>query len=279
MILIAESGSTKTDWKWIDSGESFQTSGYNPYVQGMDSIIKILDSELLPLLENQNPNAIYFYGSGFSHPDFNNALRKWFLSHTTAGICEVEHDLLGAARAICLNAAGIAVILGTGSNSCLYDGQQIIAHKGGHGYLFGDEGSGADLGKRLVKAVLDQEFPPSLSEEILDRLQCQSPVELRNRIHGKPKPNVSLAALAPLVLELASHPEIESLILNSFRAFCQTTLLRYPEIETVSPGFTGSIAIHFQQYLLRVLKEYGLNPSIFVDKPIDRLALYHERFR
>lgn len=279
MILIAESGSTKTDWKWIGSGESFQTSGYNPYVQGMDSILKILGSELLPLLENQNPNAIYFYGSGFSHPDFNNALQKWFLSHTTAGICEVEHDLLGAARAICLKSAGIAVILGTGSNSCLYDGQQIIDHKGGHGYLFGDEGSGADLGKRLVKAVLDKEFSASLSEEILARLQCQSPVELRNRIHGKPKPNVALAALAPLVLELASQPGIETIILNSFRDFCKTTLLRYPEIEKLPLGFTGSVSIYFQKFLIQVLEEFNLKPTLFVEKPIDRLALYHERFR
>lgn len=279
MILIAESGSSKTDWKWIDSGETFQTSGYNPYVQGMNSLLKILEVELLPYLKNRVPSSLFFYGSGFSHPDFNSALESWFLHNTGASNCSVEHDLLGAARAICLNQQGVAVILGTGSNSCLYDGAKIVEHKGGHGYLFGDEGSGADMGKRLVKGILDQEFSTELTSGVLQRLGCEYPVELRNRIHGKPKPNVALAALAPLVLELSIHPEVEAIILQSFRAFCKTTLLRYPEIKILPIGFTGSISIYFQKYLIQVLEEFDLKPTLFVEKPIERLALYHERFR
>lgn len=279
MKLIADSGSSKTDWKWVETGESFQTSGYNPYVQGMDALLKCLGEELVPQLQGKALREIYFYGSGFSHPDYIQGLQQWLVANTTAERAEVEHDLLGAARAICLDQPGIAVILGTGSNSCHFDGRNIVSHRGGHGYLFGDEGSGADLGKRLVKGILDQDFSETLSQKILELLECTNPIELRNRIHGKPKPNVALASLAPVVLELSENPEVEALILNSFRAFCANTLLKYPEIRLLSPGFTGSISRYFQPWLLQVLAENGMEPSVFVDRPINRLVLYHERFR
>lgn len=279
MVLIAESGSSKTDWKWLPSGELFQTPGYNPYVQGMDQLLAALERDLPPVSRHSRPKEIFFYGSGFSHPGFNEALKNWLLNWFQAESCAVEHDLLGAARAICLEQPGIAVILGTGSNSCLYDGKNIISTRGGHGYLFGDEGSGADLGKRLVKGILDQDFSPEFSRMMLDRLECAHPVELRNRIHGKPRPNVALAALAPLILETATHPEAESIILDSLRSFCRLTLLRYPEIHSLPIGFTGSIARYFKPWLERVLGEHSLQASIIVDRPVERLALYHERFQ
>lgn len=278
-MLIAESGSSKTDWKWLPSGKQFQTPGYNPYVQGMDNLLAALEKDLPPDTRNSQPKEIFFYGSGFSHPEFNEALRKWLRNWFQAESCAVEHDLLGASRAICLDQPGIAVILGTGSNSCLYDGRSIVSTRGGHGYLFGDEGSGADLGKRLVKGILDQDFSPDFTQMVLNRLECGHPVELRNRIHGKPRPNVALAALAPLVLESASYPEAEDIILESLRSFCHLTLLRYPEIQTLPIGFTGSIALYFKPWLERVLEEFSLKASIIVDRPVERLALYHERFQ
>jgi glucosamine kinase len=278
MILVADSGSSKTDWKWVDTGVSFQTSGYNPYVQGISGVLSVLAEELLPQFTGRVPECIYFYGSGFSVPEYNVALQEWMIQNTGASKAIVEHDLLGAARAICQNRAGIAAIMGTGSNSCLYDGRTIVSSKGGHGYLFGDEGSGADLGKRLVQKLLNEELSPGLSQQILEKLACKAAVDLRNRIHGKPRPNVALAALAPLVLALQEAEEIQLLILESFRAFLNTTLLRYSEIRHLSPGFTGSVAWHFKKHLLQVLSEKGLDSSVVLPKPIDQLAYYHERF-
>lgn len=281
MNLVAESGSTKTDWMWTGSVQKagFQTSGYNPYVQGMENLISCLESELIPALQGEIPEKIWFYGSGFSHPDFNLQLEKWFQEKTGARFCSVEHDMLGAARAACMDQPGIVAILGTGSNTCRYDGSQIVEYKGGHGYLFGDEGSGADLGKRLVKGVLDAEFPEVVSQKILQHTNCTSPVQLRNSIHGRPRPNVALAALAPLVLQLSAIPEIEKLIEDSFSSFLKKTLLRYPEIQVLPLYFTGSIALHFRPWLEKVMERYPLKSSGYISRPVEKLVLYHEKIQ
>lgn len=278
MILVADSGSTKTDWRWVGKADRFQTSGYNPYVQGMEAVLNALKQDLLPHLSEERPKAIYFYGSGFSVSEYNEALTRWLIQNTGATMVRAEHDLLGAARAICQNQAGIAAILGTGSNSCFFDGENIVQSKGGHGYLFGDEGSGAYLGKCLVQKILNEELSSAFMQQILERLSCSTSIELRNRIHGKPKPNVALAALAPLILELSGEAEIQEIILGSFRAFVKTTLLKYPQIEHSLLGFTGSVAQYFEKWLHQALSEVGLRASVILHKPIDQLVIFHERF-
>jgi len=281
MNLIAESGSSKTDWLLYDTDQGistvFTTSGYNPYVLGIDNLLKLLSVELFPNIKNNFIESVWFYGSGFSHPDYNLVLKQWFLENTQAKFVCIEHDLLGAARACCLNSPGLVAILGTGSNTCYYDGEKIVTSKGGHGYLFGDEGSGADLGKRLVKAVLDGELPDTLIQAVLKKTESDSPIALRNSIHGKPRPNVSLAALAPFVLELSVHKEVQSLIENAFRDFIRLTLARYPESRYLPVHFTGSIALYFADTLLPEMKKAGLITGSIFPRPLERLKLFHEK--
>lgn len=274
--LVIESGSSKTDWYWVDSKKpAGHTAGLNPYVQGMQEIQRQLSLEIPLILKDIIPNHIHFYGSGFSSEEFNHPMKKLLEQLTGCKKAIVEHDLLGAARAAWGSDSGLVAILGTGSNSCFYDGKKIVSQQGGHGYLFGDEGSGADMGKRCIKALLDNEMPEELSQDLLRQAQVQTPVELRNLIHGQPSPNVKLAALALWVAEKKQHPYIQNIIQVSFSTFIQKTILRFPEKQPVV--FIGSIASSFEEELKLILMENNIPLHEIITQPVLRLLSYHEK--
>ena len=279
--LIADSGSTKTDWLLSTSSEaiSFSTSGYNPYILGMEALIHKLAAELMPHIQDMPVHKIRFYGSGFSSDSYISALQDWFALHLGTQDVQVAHDMLGTARACCGHAAGIAAILGTGSNSCLFDGKQIQRTLGGHGFLFGDEGSGVDLGKRMVKAMLEQTISPRVSQLILEDTQCKTVLELRNKIYRAEKMNTALAALSQWMLPKIHFPEIEQLVVDSFSDFIERTILKYADSQYLPVHFTGSIALHYNAILIRTLQKYSIQPGNCIGRPVDALVLYHESER
>lgn len=275
--LIADSGSTKTDWLLSTHGQvvKFSTSGYNPYIMGMPKLIDKLSAELIPHTLGWVIDRIRFYGSGFSTESYIHTLEAWFQENTGAQDVEVAHDLLGTARACCGHEPGITAILGTGSNSCLFDGTHITRNLGGHGYLFGDEGSGADMGKLLIKGMLELTLPTQTIQDILKDTGFATTLDLRNHIYGASQINAALASVSKVLLPRIHQPEIESLVRASFDAFIQKTLLKYPESAFLPVHFTGSIALFYQDILISELKKHQIHPGRCIGRPLDALALYH----
>jgi len=228
MILIADSGSTKTDWCLVDNGvlvKQIFTKGTNPFFQTEDEISAEVSENLLPYLDTAKVDAVWFYGAGCAFPEKNEIVRAAIARHLDVPI-EVGSDLLGAARGLCGRQPGIACILGTGSNSCFYDGKEIVSNVSPLGFILGDEGSGAVLGKMLVGDVLKNQLPAALKEEFLAKYEL-TPAIILERVYKKPFPNRFLASLSPFLVEHLDVPEIHTLVLNGFKAFFDRNVKQY----------------------------------------------------
>ncbi len=188
----------------------------------------------------------------------------------------VEHDLLAAARALCQDQKGIATILGTGSNSCLYDGERIVRSHGGTGYILGDEGSGADMGKRLARAILDRDLPAFLIERFYHAYELNEE-ELIEGIYRQPGANRFLASFAPFLKENIEEAPIEALVEHSFRAFITEHILQYEEHRDLPMNSVGAIGVHFRVQLERIAGEYGISTGKVSDEPIHGLVQYHTK--
>ncbi|RAU81502.1 hypothetical protein [Pontibacter arcticus] len=278
MILLADSGSTKTDWRLITSTEVLQqmfTTGINPMYQDTDQIYTSLKDELLPQMEGQKPTAIYYYGAGCSSEDRNklvaDALSKAFPDTKV----EVDHDLLGAARALCGQEPGIACILGTGSNSCLYDGKDIIDNVPSLGFLLGDEGSGAYLGKMLIKAYLYRELPDELAQSLKNRFNLTKEGVLEEVYHST-IPSKYMASFAKFIHEKRKHPVIHAMIYENFSDFFETQVCKYDNFTNIPVNFVGSIAFHFSDTLKQVAKKYSANIGKILSTPSEGMIHYHQ---
>ncbi len=277
MILIADGGSTKTDWRLIKEGREYkqvQTSGFNPYLVGSDNIEEILWKELQPYIDNEGVTEVHYYGTGCSTPVKNaiveSALEKIF---TNAKI-NISHDLFAASRALCGDEEGIAAILGTGSNSCYYDGKSITENIFSLGYFFGDEGSGAYLGKKLLSAYLHKELPADLEE----KLKVEYPKSLESildAVYTKPAPSRFLASFSKFINENREHPFIYALLSDAFRTFYKYQVCCYSKYREVPVHFVGSVAYHYQDILTRIGSEFGIKTGKFIQAPIDGLVEYH----
>ncbi len=277
MILIADGGSTKTDWRLLKEGREYkqvQTSGFNPYLVGSDEIESILWKELQPYIDNTAVDTVYYYGAGCSTPvkvmSVENAFEKVF---TNARI-HISHDLLAASHALCGDTEGIAAILGTGSNSCYYDGKNIADGIFSLGYFFGDEGSGAYLGKKLLTAFLHNELP----EEIDVEFRNQYPMSLENildSVYTKPAPSRFLASFSNFLNMHRNHPYILNLLSEAFREFYKYQVCCYTKHKEVPVHFVGSVAYHYQDILTKTGLEFGVKTGRFIQAPIDGLVEYH----
>ena len=277
MILVADGGSTKTDWRLLRDGQEFkqmQTSGFNPYLSGTDEIESILWKELQPYLNNTGISRIYYYGAGCSTVIRNQVVEQAFERvFPSAKIC-IDHDLIGAARALCGSNAGIAAILGTGSNSCFYDGTNIIDKIFSSGYLFGDEGSGAYMGKILLTAYLHDELPPVLAEK-LNAEHLLSKESILENVYTKPTPNRFLASFSSFIFHNRDHPYLHELIFDNFRQFYKYQVCCYPGYRDVPVNFAGSVAYHYKELLLNVGQEFGIRTGKIIQSPIEGLVEYH----
>ena len=276
MILIADSGATKTDWclgrKQTDA-KVVQTQGINPFHQPEEHIRKVLEEELLPHLDaGRDVTHIYFYGAGCTPEKsviVGDALRAFFPDSRI----DVQSDLLGAARALCGNRTGIACILGTGSNSCLYDGERIVKNVSPLGYILGDEGSGAYLGKRLVSECLKGQLSENISTMFLKWADA-SPAMIIDKVYRQPQANRYLASFTHFLAEHRKKAEIHELLLSCFTEFFRRNVMQYDYQQTAT-HFTGSIAWYFRQEVAEAAKALNIRTGKFTKTPINGLINYH----
>jgi N-acetylglucosamine kinase-like BadF-type ATPase len=278
-ILIADSGSTKTDWILTTSENSIlevETLGINPVRDSRDAIFDIIKNHLASQLpEEYKVDQIFFYGAGCIDPYKKNIAEVLISIFGSDTRIAVESDLLGAARALCGNQAGIACILGTGSNSCLYDGKEIIANTSPLGYILGDEGSGAFLGKTLVGNILKKIFSQKLQDSFFKKYGL-TPSIIINKVYREPMPNRFLASLVPFLAEHREEPEIHDMLIGAFRLFFERNVkaYRHPEMEI---NCVGSIAFYFKQEITDAAAKEGLKMGKILQKPAQDLAFFHRK--
>lgn len=275
MILIADSGTTKTDWRILCPNRpptSILTKGMNPYFQTEDELSQALTDELLPVLPVSDIEAVYFYGAGCAF-DKTEVMKRVISRHIPAPVVEVNTDLLAAARALCGHSAGIACILGTGSNSCFYDGVSIVKNVSPLGYILGDEGGGATLGRQLVSDLLKDMLPTSLKELFLARYDLTVP-QIIDRVYRQPFPNRFLASFTPFIAEHIQEPDVYTLVFNGFTSFLCRNVMKY-DCRRYPVSFVGSIAFYFREILTAAVETTGIHIGTILQSPGDGLVDYH----
>lgn len=278
MILIADSGSTKTDWCVAENGcilRRIQAEGINP-VFLPDGEMEQEIKELARQMEGEAPPAsIHFYGAGCIPTQTERVVRALRQAFPAAGEVEVASDMLGAARALCGHQAGIACILGTGSNSCLYDGEKIVANVSPLGFILGDEGSGASLGKLLVGALLKNQLTPGLKEEFLAQYAL-TPADIIERVYRQPLPNRFLASLSPFLAAHLDDAGVHRLVLDSFSDFLRRNVMQY-DWQAHTVHCCGSIAWHYRKILAEAASAMGIRLGQVVQSPMEGLVKFHNK--
>mgnify|MGYP000835044518 FL=1 len=276
MILIADSGSTKTDWCVVLNGTVIKrlgTKGINPFFQSEEEIQQKLTASLLPQLPEGKFNAVYFYGAGCT-PEKAPTLRRAIAdSLPIVGNIKAYSDMLAAARGLCGREAGITCILGTGSNSCFYDGKEIVNHISPLGFILGDEGSGAVLGKLLVGDILKNQLSPAIKEAFLKQFDLTVP-EIIDRVYRQPFPNRFLASLSPFIAQHLEEPGIRQLVLGSFIAFLRRNVMQY-DYTQYPAHFIGSVAHCYKEILQEAAQETGIRIGKILQSPMEGLIQYH----
>lgn len=277
MIIVADSGSTKTDWRVISSNGAIDqvvTEGINPFHQRAEDISSIIDKSDLPRV-GRKAQEIYFYGAGCNYPDkialVHDTIKKFFPQSEIY----VSHDLIAAARALCGNSAGIACILGTGSNSCYYDGIKIFQANPSLGYILGDEGSGAYMGKKFMRDLLYNKVPKVVKEKFDNEYQLNTD-QILDSIYSKGLANRFLASFSTFFKENTHHPYIHGLVYECFYDFLDIHVLQYKRHEDVPTNFVGSISYHFKDILEKVVIDAGLQFGKVIKSPIVGLTTYHQ---
>jgi len=276
MNLIADSGSTNTHWCLVQNGEVVNeiiTDGINPFYQTDMEIIALLDDQLIPKLVNIDIDSIYFYGAGCSFPDKKILVSRALVRFFGNSMIEIQSDLLGAARSLFQHEKGIACILGTGSNSCYYNGKEIEQNVSPLGFILGDEGSGAVLGKLFIADCLKNQLPVELKEKFLTCYELTPEMILEN-VYKKPFPNRYLAQFTPFLLENIEEPSIFNLVYDSFDAFLIRNVMQYP-LDDIQIGFVGSVAYYFRDTIEIVASERRIIISDIVQNPMNGLVKYH----
>ncbi len=274
--LIADSGSTKAEWCLLDGKKkrTFVTEGLSPYFLSGEQIQKILEEKLKAKMKNIEPDEIFFYGTGCSNPDNVKLVKKAIKKVFTQSAVAVDHDLMGAAKALCGNEKGIACILGTGSNSCYYNGKKIIKNSPGLGYVLGDEGSGAYLGKKVIQYFLYNTFDADLMDRFVAKFQVSS-YDILDAVYKKPLPNRYLASYAIFLAENRGHYMVENIIEDGFNDFFFNHVYKYRESWTLPVNFIGSVAYGFKDVLKDMCNTYELQLGKVLQKPMDGLVKFH----
>lgn len=276
MIVIADSGSTKTDWKIVSQHQqkSLSTIGFNPVYHSVSRISGELEKAFIEQQENEKVEAVYYYGSGCQEPSRKvivaTALEKVF---PNANI-QVEHDLMGAARATCGDHAGVVCILGTGSNSCLFDGFQITDQVTNLGYMLGDEGSGIYLGRMLISAYFYRELPEPL-KLALDAWIPGGRPEVLDKVYSSEAPQAYIASFTKFLFEHQQHDAIQQILRNGLSDFVRRHIQKYEGHQQIPIHFIGSVAFYFQNILHELLQESSMQAGQFLKYPIDHLVQYH----
>ncbi len=276
MILLVDSGSTKTEWKLVQNRNVDKTvfsSGINPYFLTSEEIYNLLGLEL-DNLSGTRIDKIFFYGTGCNSNSKNKTVKDALNRYFSASDIFVGSDLLGAARSLCQNDPGIACIMGTGSNSCYYDGSRIASNVAPLGYILGDEGGAAVLGRKLLSAVLKKHVSKVVSD-LFFKTYSLTTAQILENVYMKPFPNRFLGQFSKFISANINMPELQEIINSSFDDFIKRNILQYPEAKSLPVSFTGSIAYHFRTFLEDLLKKYNLVTGIITLSPMDNLVKYH----
>jgi N-acetylglucosamine kinase-like BadF-type ATPase len=276
--LIADSGATKCEWCLIANGKKKKifTQGISPYFLDGNAIIAILTKELLPKLGSTTINQVHFYGTGLSNNYNVSIIKKAFKKLFPQTSIDVQTDLLAAARALCQHQKGMACILGTGSNSCYYNGKKIIKNSPGIGYILGDEGSGAYLGKKVIQHYLYKTFDEELNS-LFEKKFNTTPIEILEKVYKAPLANKYLASFTIFLAENRGHYMIENIIEDGLNDFFFTHLYKYRESWIMPINFIGSVAFGFKDVLKELCATYELELGKIMQKPMDGLISYHTK--
>lgn len=279
MILIADSGSTKTQWCIADGPRAvcrIETGGANPFFQSPEQIASELRVRLLPRLDGYPVDRVFFYGAGCALPDKVKAVREAIASLLPGVQIEVGSDMLAAARALCGGEPGIACILGTGSNSCLYDGERIADNVSPLGFILGDEGSGAVLGRQFVGDCLKNQLPGGLKEKFLERYSL-TPGVILEAVYRKPFPNRFLAGFSPFIAEHLDVPAVRVRVREAFVSFFLRNVMQYGGWDRMPVHFAGSVAWYYREVLAEAAGIAGIRIGRIVRGPLDGLVEFHSQ--
>ncbi|HTN67987.1 MAG TPA: hypothetical protein VLZ33_00830 [Dysgonamonadaceae bacterium] len=274
-ILIADSGATKTDWCLVEDGEvnhRFNTKGLSPVFQSQEEMSTEIREHLLPELKECVPDAIFFYGSGCI-PEKIKIVRSAIKASLPIENIEVYSDLVAAVHALCGRDAGIACILGTGSNSCEWDGNEITKQISPLGFILGDEGSGASLGKLLVGDILKNQLSPDLKDKFMSQYNLTPAIIIEN-VYQKPFPSRFLASVTPFLLQNIENDSIKHIVKKSFIDFFERNVMQY-NYKQHKVNFVGSIAYYYSPILKEAAKEKEIKIGKICQSPMEGLINYY----
>jgi glucosamine kinase len=277
MILIADAGATKIQWVVIQEGKAsatYETAGFNPYFMEPRILLDAVEKDLVPFINPGYIRQIYYYGAGCSTMFKCNIVEDVLKEVFDNADFEIHHDLLGAARALFGRKEGIACILGTGSNSCLYDGKNILENVTSLGYLFGDEGSGAYLGKLWLTEYLRGRMPAHLKEKF-DKRYGYTLENILDSVYSKPHPNQFLSSFSLYMGDLKEDEFVKKLVLKNFQDFFTEQITQYTNFQEQPLGIIGSVGFYFQDIFKQVAAGYDLKVSRIIQSPIEGLVDYH----
>jgi len=280
MILIAESGSSKTDWcltEGMTVRKQISTTGLNPYINSAGSIRSIIADEVRPEIEHSGlPESIYFYGSGCTTEAMRQLIAdalKFSFSHS---LISVYSDMIAAARSLCGDSSGIVAILGTGSNSCYWENGMIREQVPSLGYVLGDEGSGVDIGRRLLQAFCYGELDLSLQRKFALEYEC-SVNSILDSVYKKPQPNRFIASFVPFIVN-NMNDELKKLVEVAFDSFIEKHIRKYKSLSSGSSvNFTGSVAFVFRDILRGVCSRHQVSVGRIEQSPLNGLISYHSK--
>lgn len=279
MLLLIESGSTKTEWRFISQPDmpydSFFSAGINPYYQSA-SEINTSQNEVVKWLTDKKVEQIYYYGTGVTGEDKAQIIREFLSRNIQGANIQIENDLMAAAKASCGDEKGIACILGTGSNSGFFDGQKITEQIPPLGFWLGDEGSGGHLGKMLVLSYLHHEMPEELRTSFIARFGELNRLDVLEKAYRGEFPNRWFASFSKFIFQHRREPFCYQLIEQSFQQFCSLYILKYRHTYDYPIHFTGSVAFYYSDILKRVLNAYKLKLGHISEAPMAGLTLYHK---
>lgn len=278
MILIADSGSTKCEWCFVDGSKktTILTSGISPYFLKKDEMVQLIQKELMPKLKSKNPAQIFFYGTGLS--DKNNAALVKLVLQSLFQQCKVSvaSDLVGAARALCGKDKGMVCILGTGSNSCFFNGKNIVKNSPGLGFILGDEGSGAYLGKKVIQYFLYKTFDEDMERRFQTKYNLTRE-DILDNVYKKPFANRYLANFTHFLAENRGHYMIENILEDGLNDFFFTHLNKYGQSWTSPIYFTGSVAYTFRDVVKELCNSYQFEIGKIIQAPMKELIHFHKR--
>jgi N-acetylglucosamine kinase-like BadF-type ATPase len=276
MMIIAESGSTKTDWIILKNGRQVNkitTLGFNPNYFSPALLENSVEEVCIGIMGSV-VKKVFFYGSGCSSVYSKKIVSNVILQKFPQSSVEVYHDLFGAACALFGHGKGIASVLGTGSSSCLFDDGRILEVVPSLGYLFADEGSGFQIGKKLLRAAFNHEFPGHLQKQIDEEFSLDLSGFL-TKVYTDPKPNSVIAAFTPFAVKNRNEPFIKDLVRSVFDDFFRENIIKYTHYQQYSLGFVGSVAFLFKDELEFVTRKFDLKTGKVIKNPIEELVKFH----